>query len=553
MATETKPEQKPIAPDKPEEAAKPNAAEGKPSADAQAKLQKLIEAAQQMCNAPSKGQAPPQTVAENLPIILKHMVLNNCLSKNQFVGLIATAYVETGTMAPIAEDMVTATTMSFPIGGPQYRGRGWIQLTHIGGYEGAGKHLNLDLVGNPDMALEPDVAGQTTLWYWCTQGGGGTAKQAAEAGDWDNVRSVVNAGSYDLLHRCHALPEFRWAIQKGLEVVPDEGIDPAVVGVSPLPNTYGSTDFDTGGAGHRVVNSGATSQGDALAYALGLHALDRSRQLEFRAVIDPTAFPAILTADIQKSMAIKGFEKELDGDYTIDSLIFYGGDRLECEVVAYKPDPNAPKPQIFPGSTDANLGQPQALQNASAASAPAGQVVKNGDEVKLGMPYLSQLDNIYHPSGSCNATSIAMALMFLGVKQKNASEKDLGNEIFAQMEGLAHLGIPGAPPVMIEMVQRYGKSDNFEGNASDDAIKKWLSDGKPIVIHGDFTGPGHIVAVSGFNSQGFLVHDPWGKFMGTKGSYDNNASGEYNIHPYATYVAQFWHDTGGGTWTHFIS
>lgn len=545
MATETKP----IAPDKPEESAEPNPAEAKPSADAQAKLQKLIEAAQQMCNAPQKGQSPPQSVAEHLPMILKHMVLQGCLSKNQFVGMVATVYVETGTFAPIFEDMVTATTKSFPDGGPQYRGRGWIQLTHDYNYKACGEFLKMDLLGNPDLAVDPEVSGQSTLWYWTSQGTGGTAQQAAEAGDWDNVRAVVNAGRYGAIGVCHGVEEFRWAIQKGLEVVPDEGIDPAVVGVSPLPNTYGSDDFDTGGAGQRVVNSGATSQGDALAYALGLHALDRSRQLEFRAVIDPTAFPAILNADIQKSMEIKGFEKELDGDYTIDSLIFYGGDRLECEVVAYKPDPNAPKPQIFPGSTDANLGQPQGGQNASPSSVSPGQVSKNGDEVKLGMPYLSQLDNIYNPSGSCNATSIAMALMFLGVKKKDANEKDLGNEIYPQLAAMG--AIPGTPDYMVAVCQRYGIPDRFEGSASDDEIKKWLESGKPIVIHGDFTNAGHIVAVSGFNKEGFYVHDPWGKFLGTKASYDNNASGEFNVHSFSSIVPQFWHD-GSGTWTHFI-
>jgi uncharacterized protein YvpB len=559
--TETKPIQPTGKPDeatKPEEKKEGGSATGtnpQASADAQAKLQKLIEAAQQMCNAPQKGQSPPQTVAKYLPILLKHMVMKGCVSRNQFIGMVATAYIETGTMAPIAEDMITATTRSFPDGGSHFRGRGWIQLTHDYNYEAAGKALGMDLLGNPDQALDPDVAGLTTLWYWTTQGAGKTCQQAAESGDFDDVRSIVNIGSPGLVHKCHSVPEFRWAIEKGLEVAPQEGIDPAVVGLTGLPANYGSTDFDPGTGGHRTLTGthNPTSQGDALAYALGLHALDRARQLEFRATLDVAAFPKILTADIQKSMGITGFGKDLDGDYTIDSMVFYGGETLECEVVAYKPDPNAPPSQIFPGSTNTSLGQPGPVQNASATSAPAGQVVKNGDEVKLGMPYLSQLDNIYHPSGSCNATSIAMALMFLGVQKKNASEKDLGNEIFAQMEGLGHLGIPGAPPVMIEMVQRYGKKDDFDGNASDDAIKKWLSDGKPIVIHGDFTGPGHIVAVSGFNSQGFLVHDPWGKFLGSKGSYDNDASGEYNIHPYGTYVTQFWHDSGGGTWTHFIS
>lgn len=556
--TPIKPTEKPDAATQPGQTQEGGSATGaapQASADAQAKLQKIIEAVQQMCNAPDKGQAPPQSVAANVPLILKHMVEHGCTSKNQCVGLFATVYIETGTLEPIREDMETAINHSRPFGGVNFRGGGWIQLTHDSGYEAAGKAIGVDLMSDTDKIKNPEIAGKTTMWYWTTQGYPQPCKHYAEQGDWDNVRSIVNSGSAGNIGGCWGVPEFMWAINKGVEVFPAEGIDPAVVGLTGMPANYGSTDFDPGTGGQRTLTGthNPTSQGDALAYALGLHALDRARQLEFRAILDVAAFPQILTADIQKSMEIVGFEKDLDGDYTIDSMTFYGGDVLECEVIAYKPDPNAPPSQIFPGSTNTNLGQPGPVQNASASSAPAGKVVKNGDEVKLGMPYLSQLDNIYHPSGSCNATSIAMALMFLGVQKKNASEKDLGNEIFAQMQELSHLGIPGAPPVMIEMVQRYGKKDDFDGNASDDAIKKWLSEGKPVVVHGVFTGSGHIVAVSGFNSQGFLVHDPWGKFLGAQSSYDNNASGEYNVHPYASYVTQFWHTDGGGTWTHFIS
>jgi len=555
MAEEEKPIQPTSKPDEEGDESGGSASGENPqsSAEAQAKLQKLIEVAQEMCNAPSKGQSPPQTVAEHLPMILKHMCLNGCTSRNQFIGMVATVYIETGTFAPIFEDMETALTMSRPDGGAEYRGRGWIQLTHDYNYKAAGEALGVDLYGNPDLATDPDMAGQTTLWYWTTQGHPHPVAHYAEQGDWDNVRSVVNAGSAGLIHVCHGVEPFRWAIQKGLELAPEEGIDPAVVGVSALPSDYGSTDYDTGGAGQRTLSGtqNPTSQADALAYALGLHALDRWRQLEFFGILDVAAFPQILTADIQKSIDIAGFEKELDGEYTIDSMTFYGGDRLECEVIAYKPDPNAPKAQIYPGTTNPNLGQPAPKQNASSTSVASGQVTTNGDEVKLGMPYLSQHDNVYHPSGSCNATSIAMALMFLGVTKKDPNEKDLGNEIFPQLAAMGP--IPGTPSYMAAVVERYGKSDNFVGNAPDEDIKKWLSEGKPIVIHGIFTGPGHIVAVSGFNNQGFLVHDPWGKFMGSQGAYDFDASGEYNLHPYDTYVAQFWHEVTGGTWTHFIS
>ena len=45
-----------------------------------------------------------------------------------------------------------------PGDGARYFGRGFVQLTWRVNYENAGKKLNVDLVGNPDMALDPAIA-----------------------------------------------------------------------------------------------------------------------------------------------------------------------------------------------------------------------------------------------------------------------------------------------------------------------------------------------------------------------------------------------------------
>jgi len=524
------------------------------SEEAKAKLKTYVDAVVQMCNAPGKGQSPPQNVEKYLPYLITEMAKAGLLSKNHAIAIFATAYIETGSFAPVTEEDGSAA-ISQPIGGPQFAGRGFIQITHDGNYRSFGEDTGLDSYNNPNLLNDPVIAAQSTVWFYTTGGETKAHPPApyAEKQDWYNVRSCINAGSPNVQGLYH-MEEFLWSIEKGLQVFPDEGIDPAVVGVTGVvSSTYGSSDFDSGSGGTRNLTGvhNPTSQQSALDYALGLAALGRSRELTFKALMDVATFPEILDIDIQTSLNVSGFAKDLDGDYTIDSIDYYFGDRLEAQIVAFKPDPNAPPPQIFPGSTNPQLGQPQAGNGGggNAATPPVGKSEKTDGGIKLGVPYLSQLDNIYNPGGSCNATSLGMVLTYLGVQQKKPSEKDMGNDIYPQ---LTERGTAGDPVVMAAVVGLYGLNDTIGHASTDDEIKQWLETKKiPVVIHGDFTSFGHIISVVGYDKNGFIVHDPWGQFLGAEGSYDNNASGAYNHHSWDI-VSQFWH-RGGTNLVHFIS
>ena len=48
--------------------------------------------------------------------------------------------------------------------GIKYAGRGLVQLTGRTNYKRAGEHLGIDLLGNPDLALAPDVAASILIW-----------------------------------------------------------------------------------------------------------------------------------------------------------------------------------------------------------------------------------------------------------------------------------------------------------------------------------------------------------------------------------------------------
>jgi hypothetical protein len=75
--------------------------------------------------------------------------------------------------------------------GVVYHGRGYIQLTGRANYARYGEVLDLDLVGNPDLALRPDVAARVLVSYFKARG----IPAMARSGDWLGVRKAVNGGT----------------------------------------------------------------------------------------------------------------------------------------------------------------------------------------------------------------------------------------------------------------------------------------------------------------------------------------------------------------------
>jgi hypothetical protein len=92
-------------------------------------------------------------------------------------------------------------------GGPEYHGRGFIQLTHRSNYQsvgwavadlwGAGHVADFDWVANPDNALQPDNSAAAAAIYFRDHAGGAIIP-AARAGNWREVRRLVQGGSAGL-------------------------------------------------------------------------------------------------------------------------------------------------------------------------------------------------------------------------------------------------------------------------------------------------------------------------------------------------------------------
>lgn len=77
-----------------------------------------------------------------------------------------------------------------PGDGARYYGRGQVQLTGKANYRAAGNALGIDLVNNPDRALETQTSARIASHYFRTRG----VADAANRGDWRAVRRLVNGG-----------------------------------------------------------------------------------------------------------------------------------------------------------------------------------------------------------------------------------------------------------------------------------------------------------------------------------------------------------------------
>lgn len=142
------------------------------------------------------------------------------------------------------------------------------------------------------------------------------------------------------------------------------------------------------------------------------------------------------------------------------------------------------------------------------------------DNVQLTVPYKMQLDNKFEPYSTCNVTSLAMCLEYYnaefwynfdgdGKRHKKNKNTQLEDELYQYMfdKGLnKHY-----PEHLAQVARDYGIKDDFTVHGTFDRCKQHLSNGNPCIIHGYFTQPGHIIVLVGYDSTGFIVHDPYGE------------------------------------------
>jgi len=159
----------------------------------------------------------------------------------------------------------------------------------------------------------------------------------------------------------------------------------------------------------------------------------------------------------------------------------------------------------------------------------------------LNVPHLSQHDNEYHPSGTCNLTCAAMVLRFHGIKPRKPGMQ-FEDELFEFVwdNKLSR----HSPEDIAKVIRAFGCQDRFTWNGTIVEIKQSIDAGNPCIIHGMFTREGHIVVARGYDEKGLIVNDPNGEFF--EHGYDTRASGAGLHYSYGlikrtcAYDSEFW-------------
>lgn len=170
-------------------------------------------------------------VIKNWPLVEAALVAKGITDKNTQAVALATIRVETASFLPIKEyggpnyffrmydikspdperrKVAKMLGNTQPGDGVKFHGRGYVQITGRANYLKYGQKIGVDLIANPDAALDPVVAAKIFAEYFRDHGidvWANKAFQSKSEADFQKCRRLVNGG---LNHYA----EFRQAIKK---------------------------------------------------------------------------------------------------------------------------------------------------------------------------------------------------------------------------------------------------------------------------------------------------------------------------------------------------
>lgn len=141
------------------------------------------------------------------------------------------------------------------------------------------------------------------------------------------------------------------------------------------------------------------------------------------------------------------------------------------------------------------------------------------------VPYFHQYFNSINPSGSCQNTTIAIALGYYGADlHPDDLSRQYGTEKAQTVSGWEQ--IFNAQALRLGLAVR----DSSLDNASLSDVHRRLDGGLPVPVHGAFTASGHLIVLLGYDDNWYYVHDPAGDWSRNY-QLDTPTAGRYARYP----------------------
>jgi hypothetical protein len=165
-------------------------------------------------------------IVANLPFVLAGMRSRSLTDRPMALMALATIRAETEGFVPISEGRSRFNTRNTPFDlyegrtdlgntrpgdGPRFKGRGYVQLTGRSNYTDIGPQVGADLVGNPERANDPTLAGLILAQFLKNKEN--RIRAAVAVRNLREARRLVNGGS-------HGLDRFVDAFERGERAIP---------------------------------------------------------------------------------------------------------------------------------------------------------------------------------------------------------------------------------------------------------------------------------------------------------------------------------------------
>ena len=171
-------------------------------------------------------------------------------------------------------------------------------------------------------------------------------------------------------------------------------------------------------------------------------------------------------------------------------------------------------------SGDGNGAETNDAARSSQPVAPSREVTPRST-----VPYFYQFANQLSPAATCQNTSLAMVLSYLGWNGRpDDITREFGRRLAQSPAGLAGL--------FNQLARRNGIGGRLEPytSGSIDQLHQALRNG-PVIVHGYFTRAGHVVVALGYDGNGYRVHDPAGRWNEQfRGGYGGGSSAGRDVY-----------------------